>query len=368
MYKRIFYVLMIILIISTPIYALEWKAVNYSNPELIKESGLTIDEFNDLSQSEWLELLSDKKRVNFAFSVTNSEGNDVTNEVNPDLKFDIDGLNGSQTVTFKTLELDNEKEKKVEIPKLKEYNNIVYVDAINGNDTTGDGSINNPYQSFYYAYDNHVSSGDLLYLKEGVYNLEYRHQDGISSRNEQFYLNKDNVDVFGEPGKVNITNKNTPSVNWNHFVGSNVSNVNVFNLIFKSQDAGWKAVAGDGSGFDTSRSINFYNSVFDLPNVDILLYQNGATSKFYNCIFNTKNKNVYTNQGGSTFINSAFTNSNDIYYNYNNTGYTAENILNSVTLGSNYNITSSGWQNAGTGENPDGSKAHIGVYGGKFAW
>ena len=39
-----------------------------------------------------------------------------------------------------------------------------------------------------------------------------------------------------------------------------------------------------------------------------------------------------------------------------------------ITVDENYNITSSGWENTGTGENSDGTQANIGVYGGKYAW
>lgn len=39
-----------------------------------------------------------------------------------------------------------------------------------------------------------------------------------------------------------------------------------------------------------------------------------------------------------------------------------------ITINSKYHITSTGWENAGDGINPDGTKAHIGVYGGLFAW
>jgi hypothetical protein len=104
-YKRIVLVLMIMLMVSTPIYALEWQAVNYSNPDMIKESGLTVAEFNDLSQSDWLELLNNKDKVNFAFSATNSNGEDVTNNVNPDLSIYVNGLNGNQTVRFGEVDL-----------------------------------------------------------------------------------------------------------------------------------------------------------------------------------------------------------------------------------------------------------------------
>ena len=41
---------------------------------------------------------------------------------------------------------------------------------------------------------------------------------------------------------------------------------------------------------------------------------------------------------------------------------------NTPSLDENYNILEEGWQNAGTGTNPDGTRAHIGVYGGPCAW
>ncbi|MFW5795531.1 MAG: hypothetical protein ACOCV1_08630 [Bacillota bacterium] len=100
MHKKIFLVFIIVLMISSPIYATNWKPINYSNPNLIKESGLTIEEFNGLSQTEWLELFNNKEMVNFAFSATNSEGEDVTNDINPDLSIIINGNNDSKSVSF----------------------------------------------------------------------------------------------------------------------------------------------------------------------------------------------------------------------------------------------------------------------------
>lgn len=44
------------------------------------------------------------------------------------------------------------------------------------------------------------------------------------------------------------------------------------------------------------------------------------------------------------------------------------NNLYNATIDSEYNITSTGWKNSGTGTNPDGTVAHVGVYGGSFAW
>jgi hypothetical protein len=89
-----------------PTYAetLNWQPVNYSNPDTIKNSGLTVEEFNNLTQADWNKLLSNKEKLNFAFSATNSHGEDITYLVNPNLSIAIDGLNANQTVLFKELE------------------------------------------------------------------------------------------------------------------------------------------------------------------------------------------------------------------------------------------------------------------------
>ncbi|MFW5795491.1 MAG: hypothetical protein ACOCV1_08420 [Bacillota bacterium] len=109
MYKRLFLVLIIVLMISSPICAkgLGWKAVNYSSPDLIKESGLTIEEFNNLSQSEWLNLFNGKEKVNFAFSATSENGDDITDKTNPNLSIIVKGSNQDQLVNFEYLLLDD---------------------------------------------------------------------------------------------------------------------------------------------------------------------------------------------------------------------------------------------------------------------
>jgi alpha-tubulin suppressor-like RCC1 family protein len=52
-----------------------------------------------------LELLDNKEKITFAFSATNSNGEDVTNNVNPDLSIYVNGLNGNQTVRFGEVDL-----------------------------------------------------------------------------------------------------------------------------------------------------------------------------------------------------------------------------------------------------------------------
>ena len=42
--------------------------------------------------------------------------------------------------------------------------------------------------------------------------------------------------------------------------------------------------------------------------------------------------------------------------------------LTNVNIDGDYNITSEGWEHTGTGTNPNGTQANIGVYGGEFSW
>lgn len=45
-----------------------------------------------------------------------------------------------------------------------------------------------------------------------------------------------------------------------------------------------------------------------------------------------------------------------------------ETCLTNANIDEEYKITSEGWKNTGTGTNPDGTQANIGVYGGKYSW
>ena len=100
MYKNLFLVFMIILMISTPVYSTEWQSIDYSSPEIIKESGLTIEQFNSLSKSDWLEILKNKEKISFAFSVIDKDGKNITNDINPDLSINVNGLNKLKNITF----------------------------------------------------------------------------------------------------------------------------------------------------------------------------------------------------------------------------------------------------------------------------
>lgn len=128
MYKKIVLTLLIILLVTSPIYAksLNWQPVNYSDSNLIRKSGLTVKEFNNLSQSEWLELFNGKDKVNFAFNATDQFGNDITDRINPNLSINIIGSNGGKNTTFSNVEIDESSPPPGELP-----------DSLNDNDNNG---------------------------------------------------------------------------------------------------------------------------------------------------------------------------------------------------------------------------------------
>jgi prepilin-type N-terminal cleavage/methylation domain-containing protein len=79
---------------------LRWERVDHSTPDNIKDHALSIDDFNSLTQAEWLEILQNAEEVTFAFNATDSEGNDITWDINPELSIVVTGTDGTESVVF----------------------------------------------------------------------------------------------------------------------------------------------------------------------------------------------------------------------------------------------------------------------------
>jgi hypothetical protein len=265
-----------------------------------------------------------------------------------------------------TIEINNET---------LEYNNIIYVDAVNGDDTNGDGSEGNPYKTLQSGLNNTTqNNNETIYLKPGLYTIarlkdlfSYEYIDYIGEYNESII----EVQRCDGPTAVDIKN-------------------NFYNIIFKNS-----------SNFSSNSSDNraiFINANTNETTFGNLIYD----FTFYNCVFNIDNQVTPqilvldgTSSGGDVdnilkaeFINVSFKadlipltiNANNINLytlidcstNYtsfiDNTGANISNCLTDVTYDSDYNITSDGWENTGVGLNPDDTQANIGVYGGLYAW
>ncbi|MCG2712278.1 MAG: IPT/TIG domain-containing protein, partial [Candidatus Omnitrophica bacterium] len=73
--------------------------------------------------------------------------------------------------------------------------NIYFADNINGNDSTGDGSINNPWKSLNPKLVNEASDGDTFYLRQGVWTEKlYVGANSGTSGNE--------IAIVGYPGET----------------------------------------------------------------------------------------------------------------------------------------------------------------------
>ena len=105
-------VLISIFIFVSPVNAetSSWKAVNYSNPEVIQEQALTVDQVNDLTKEIWSEILSKQKEVVFGYRAIDSSGKDITFEKAQNFSILVEGLNETKDVIFKEDVKNNEEE------------------------------------------------------------------------------------------------------------------------------------------------------------------------------------------------------------------------------------------------------------------
>jgi alpha-tubulin suppressor-like RCC1 family protein len=79
---------------------LEWELIDYSTPQNIKDHALTIEDFNGLQQSDWQKVLDNASTLTFAFNAVDSEGNDITQEIDPELSIVVTGADGTESVVF----------------------------------------------------------------------------------------------------------------------------------------------------------------------------------------------------------------------------------------------------------------------------
>ena len=285
-----------------------------------------------------------------------------------------------------------------------EYNKIIYVDAINGDDTSGDGSKDNPYATIQKAVSVLDTDKTAIKLTGGQTYNEH------ASRVVGTYYNRENAlfnltanvdyDVIGDP-------ENPPTVklvsfgsgSHNYFLtlsGNNITKahtINFYDLILVPE------VPGHGCLSDLSASythtVTFNNVVFDhnaqglnfaYLNGGMFSTANGITYNINNSIINAT-RFAYANIG-RCYVNLAnslilcekpiynhshkeLTLTLDTCWVYPDTSenyWTGTWEVKDPQLDSQYNITVDGWQDVGTGTDPDGSVADIGVYGGPYAW
>ena len=239
----------------------------------------------------------------------------------------------------------------------------IYVDEQNGNDETGDGSKDNPYMTLDKVvesgiieknYKCNIILGNGNYeLKENLFNLDYDGEIKIIGQKQNTILKVNGIYSNKGGGKIDY------SVNFYRLIwdGNNYNNNNIIN---------------------TYTNISFYNVSF------INIVTDGWTSYFCpdyqgktqytlnNCVLGQNVKAVLRTTGGTIQLTNCYGgftsgySTSDSSWNYKTNYITSTPKVDSTT----YQITDDDavWKNVGTGTNPDGSQASLGVYGGEYSW
>ena len=245
------------------------------------------------------------------------------------------------------------------------FNKVYYV-SVNGNNATGNGSINNPYGTVLYVAQHVAQSGDAIFALPGIHTVTSLIGDWGTGG--VFDWGK-NIAFIGEPGRtIFSTNGNSHSFAChnpvNCYGGSKIYNI-IFDITYASRHNTRYRKALFSRHSTTRVFCTTYNCVFICRNnFPSFIYDNSWSSTVitYNCVVISPSNMDSPHTGTITNYNLA---SNVVIH---PAGATNITCLSSVLFDKDYNITSGNWNHAGTGTNPDGSRAHIGVYGGEFAW
>ena len=229
---------------------------------------------------------------------------------------------------------------------LSGYNQVVYTDTNDGDDVLGTGTEGNPYNTFERAYADITSNtNQAIFLQSGEYLCSVDDED------------LKDMDVIG--GGKDTTLLLNHSLRFIEGVNDrmySLKGVTFYKMIFKTVIPGNNLFYGENA--------TFYNVAFDLTGGNSYT-MNSPGSNFNNCIDLTSPPLFL--KGNHNLVNCY-----GRFFPGNGTNYSDYTIVTSMiehpNFDANYNILSEGWEHAGTGLNPDASQAHIGIYGGMYAW
>ena len=242
----------------------------------------------------------------------------------------------------------------------------IYIDSANGNDETGDGTQESPFSTLNKITETGIIKNGLVYnihLQDGEYIIpSYYGLIELSNDKE--------INIFGNK-------QNTKLILPSDGVGSNAGSggtdaysINFYRMIIELEDSTTRA-----NYWCCANNLTFNNVVFinKMANGMDILYINKKTSKVLlnNCTF-LENDFVLRCDGGGIKATNCYGTLKSGYattdedWNYQTNYITKTPQVNNET----YRIIDqeSLWKNVGTGINPDGSQANLGVYGGQYSW
>jgi hypothetical protein len=233
------------------------------------------------------------------------------------------------------------------------FNNVYYADYQNGSDTTGIGTEELPYKTIPKALSMCLVDGDAIFVKG----------DHAVSANISFNKNVSVIgDYFAYGSKITMSNYRLLDMPLNITVK--------FYRLYLHQTAGVAEMFDGyiGSGSYKGKT-HVYNCILHANTVDLNRPENIYLSEYIckNSIRIYRNTSV----NNSYAANAQYTNTATVIGTFpiSATNSSKTTCLNTVTIDSNFNILTGGtWENAGTGLNPNGTTANIGIYGGPYAF
>lgn len=283
--------------------------------------------------------------------------------------YKVEGLNAKTTydvevrvVPLKEYSVGTLKQETLYAPTVElsnKFDKYIYIDATNGNDTTGNGTSSEPYKTLNKITSSGIIEQGYSYgivLKSGTYDFT----TSIQSLN----CNK-SINIIGD--KQNTIIKYPDLYSGGNYGNKNYT-INYYRLIISVKGSGDHMLV-------TNNTNNFYNVIF-----------NNEYSVTYDHIFpystSSLNINLYncSSVGVATKLRCTHgtINLTNCYGNFTNGYNTTEDkwnyqtnyITSTPSVDSNYKITESEstWKNAGTGTDLDGTTADLGVYGGEYSW
>ena len=291
-----------------------------------------------------------------------TQGEYEINNLNSGTEYDIYVVvtdkagNSKQSETIQQYTLDEIVDYETYINEHMQVDKIIYINSETGNDTTGNGTNENPYATLDKIADSGIIENGYSYgvvLEDGTYTLT----------NKMFNLtcNK-SINIIGNKEKTILS---VTTIYPNQGGGSTNYSVNLYRLIWDGNNN------RNSNTISLHTEINFYSVVFNNIASNGYSYFNGYKMTLNNCtITKEANKMLRTTAGPIKLTNCYGGFTSGYGTSDSDWDYQTNRILSSYILGSDYSITEdeSVWKDVGTGTDPDGSQADLGVYGGEYSW
>lgn len=273
-------------------------------------------------------------------------------DMDPDTNYEI-----SVTVNYNGIVLSSNV---INIKTLEVYKEI-YISSSSGDDITGEGTKDKPYSTLDkisetgiikkgYKYTIILMEGNYE-LTEKIFNLDCNRYIDIKGDKEKTILGVKSIYANYSGGKDNYV-LNFYRLIWNGTVASPPHNA-----IYPKVDMSFNNVV-----FDINFNAASYSYFCSYPE---------KSWKFNNCVLPKRVTSFLRCDTGTIQLTNCYGGFTSGYGTNNSMwDYQTNYITSNPLVDENYRITDdeSLWKNVGTGTNPDGTQANLGVYGGEYSW